>query len=199
MNNYDENEERLADKPWTGIPRMKSEVGQPAKRDAYSEQILAAKAKKKAKPQPEAEEAAPENEGPMARAKARELVMQLLFQMEAQQDFSQDQIDDYRDWQFGEETGQLDYFDELTAAFVENRGRIDDMIEQASNGWHVSRLGKVDLAVLRLCVAEIAFLKKDDIPLSVSVNEAVRLAKKFGGDESGKFVNGVLGSVARSL
>ncbi|MBR4149940.1 MAG: transcription antitermination factor NusB [Firmicutes bacterium] len=185
------------DKALVGTPRRKSELGQPVKHEFEEAPAKKGRPKKKAEPEEAAEAAAAE--GPMQRTKARELVMQLFFQMEAQQDFSQDQIDSYRDWQFSEVTGQLDYYDELTAAFIENREAIDAMIEKASNGWHVSRLARVDLAVLRLCVAEIAFLKKDDVPVNVSVNEAVKLAKKFGGDDSGKFVNGVLGTVARSL
>ncbi len=186
------------DKALVGTPRRKSELGQPVKHEF--EEAPTKKGRPKKKAEPAKVEAADESEnGPMQRTKARELIMQLFFQMEAQQDFSQDQIDSYRDWQFSEVTGQLDYYDELTAAFIENREAIDAMIEKASNGWHVSRLAKVDLAVLRLCVAEIAFLKKDDVPVNVSVNEAVKMAKKFGGDDSGKFVNGVLGTVARSL
>jgi len=185
------------DKALVGTPRRKSELGQPVKHEFEEAPAKKGKPKKKAEPEEAAEAASAE--GPMQRTKARELVMQLFFQMEAQQDFSQDQIDSYRDWQFSEVTGQLDYYNELTAAFIENREAIDAMIEKASNGWHVSRLARVDLAVLRLCVAEIAFLKKDDVPVNVSVNEAVKLAKKFGGDDSGKFVNGVLGTVARSL
>ena len=67
---------------------------------------------------------------------------------------------------------------------------IDKEISDKATGWTVDRMGKVDLAIIRLAVYEILF--DDEIPLGVSINEAVELAKKFGRDESGSFVNGVL-------
>ena len=199
MNNSDEKESIVLDKALTGKPRKKSELGQPVKHEAEE---APKKAKKKAAKAAEGAGAAEKpatKPAAVERTRARELVMQLFFQMDAQQDYSQDAIDRYRDEFFDGETGQLDYFDELTASFVENREKIDAMIEENASGWHVSRLARVDLAVLRLCTAEIAFLKKDDVPVNVSVNEAVKLAKKFGGEDSGKFVNGILGSIARAL
>ncbi len=206
MNNNEERETIVLDKALTGTPRKKSELGQPVVHETAAEAEAAkaaAEAKKRGKKKADAAEAPAEGakkaRAKVERTRARELVMQLIFQMEAQQDYSQDAIDRYRDEYFGEETGQLDYYDELTAAFIENRERIDALIEENSKGWHVSRLAKVDLAVLRLCTAEIAFHKKDDVPVNASINEAVKLAKKFGGEDSGKFVNGVLGTLSRSL
>ncbi|MBR5896830.1 MAG: transcription antitermination factor NusB [Lachnospiraceae bacterium] len=67
---------------------------------------------------------------------------------------------------------------------------IDKEISDKATGWTVDRMGKVDLAIIRLAVYEILF--DDEIPLGVSINEAVELAKKYGRDESGSFVNGVL-------
>ena len=67
---------------------------------------------------------------------------------------------------------------------------IDIEISEKAVGWTIDRMGKVDLAIIRLAVYEILF--DEEIPLGVSINEAVELAKKFGRDESGSFVNGVL-------
>ena len=73
---------------------------------------------------------------------------------------------------------------------AEKIAQIDEMINEKTEGWKTSRMGKVDLAILRLAVYEIVF--DDTIPNPVAINEAVELAKKFGRDESPKFINGVL-------
>ena len=70
----------------------------------------------------------------------------------------------------------------------------DEMINEKTEGWKTGRMGKVDLTILRLAVYEIVF--DDSIPTQVAINEAVELAKKFGRDESAKFVNGVLAKFA---
>ena len=72
--------------------------------------------------------------------------------------------------------------------------QIDEMINEKAEGWKTGRMGKVDLTILRLAVYEIIF--DDTIPTQVAINEAVELAKKFGRDESAKFVNGVLAKFA---
>ena len=71
---------------------------------------------------------------------------------------------------------------------------IDAKISEISVGWKKQRLGKVELAILRLAIYEILF--DEDIPVNVAINEAVELAKKYGGDDSPSFVNGLLGKLA---
>jgi N utilization substance protein B len=66
----------------------------------------------------------------------------------------------------------------------------------SAENWKIERIAKVDLAILRLSIGEIMYM---DIPVSVSINEAVELAKKFGTDDSAKFINGVLGKVSREM
>ncbi len=128
----------------------------------------------------------------MNRGSARELLMQLLFQMEAQQDFSDELKNNYLENITGVRN-QLDYINTMFAKVIDNLQIIDDVIDNNSRKWKVSRMPKVDIAILRLAVAEMLFA--DDIPCEVSINEAVNLAKKFSTDESGKFINGILSSV----
>lgn len=72
---------------------------------------------------------------------------------------------------------------------------IDSTISNASENWTISRMSKVDLAILRLAVYE---MKYEDLDVPIAINEAVELAKEYGADESGGFVNGILGRIARS-
>ena len=72
---------------------------------------------------------------------------------------------------------------------------IDKVIEEASVGWKLNRMNKLDLTVLRLAVYEIQY--DEDIPDKVAINEAVELAKKFGGESSPSFVNGILAKIVK--
>lgn len=134
----------------------------------------------------------------MRRSEIRELAMKLVFQMEAQKDFSAEAAESFAENEIGNDE-QRSYFDKIISCFTSSKEEIDSMIENASKGWHLDRLAKVDLAVLRVCISEIAFVKEADVPVGAAINEAVNLAKKFGGDESGKFVNGILGSISKSI
>lgn len=80
-------------------------------------------------------------------------------------------------------------------AIIERLPEIDDKIGNASNGWSVSRIGKVELAILRLAVYEMLY--DDDIPVGVAIDEAVELSKRFGQDSSSSFVNGILATIAK--
>lgn len=131
----------------------------------------------------------------MRRKEARELFMKLLFQMEVQEDYSETIKAKYVA-EYMKDSNQTAFFDELFHVTINRMSDIDKKIEECSNNWSISRIAKVDLAVLRLSTAEILYM--DDIPVAASINEAVDIAKEFGGDESGKFVNGVLGNIARS-
>jgi len=79
-------------------------------------------------------------------------------------------------------------------AVKEHLPEIDDMINDKAENWSVDRMGKVELTILRLALFEIKF--DEDIPVNVAINEAVELAKKFGQDSSGAFVNGILAKFA---
>ena len=75
------------------------------------------------------------------------------------------------------------------------RTEIDEMLNKAAEGWKVSRMGKVELTIMRLAAYEIRF--DEDVPASVAINEAVEMAKIFGGDDSPAFINGVLGKLVQ--
>lgn len=79
-------------------------------------------------------------------------------------------------------------------SILDKLDEIDNMLSEATSGWSLNRMGKVELTILRLAVFEMKF--DDDIPVKVAINEAVELAKLFGGDETPGFVNGVLAKLA---
>ncbi|MDR1571866.1 MAG: transcription antitermination factor NusB [Clostridiales Family XIII bacterium] len=128
------------------------------------------------------------------RSRARETLMQMLFQMDAQGDFSVRSKDAFLE-AYLRDKSLLPFANLVFEAAVGNMGEIDAAIAKSSDNWKLSRMARADLAILRLAAAEIFFV--DDIPVSVSANEAVELAKKFGGENSSSFVNGVLGRMIR--
>ena len=87
------------------------------------------------------------------------------------------------------------FAEEIIRGTIENLEQIDQLIQSNTTGWTKERIAKVDLAILRLAMFEILF--REDIPGSVAINEAIELAKKYSTDESGGFVNGVLGKIIR--
>lgn len=88
-----------------------------------------------------------------------------------------------------------DFAERIAEGAEQHEAEIDAQIEKNIRGWKMNRLSKVSLSLLRLAIYEILF--EDEIPVSVSINEAVDLAKKYGSAEDAPFINGVLGSVAK--
>ena len=84
----------------------------------------------------------------------------------------------------------------LAQGAEEKLTEIDALIEEHSHKWSHNRISRVALAVLRLAIYEMKYC--DETPDSVAINEAVELAKKYGGDEDSSFVNGILGSISRA-
>lgn len=76
---------------------------------------------------------------------------------------------------------------------------IDKIIEKAAPQWPINQIAMVDRAVLRLGIYELLFGNRDEVPPKVAINESIELAKTFGGNASGKFVNGVLGTIYREI
>ncbi|OGN29866.1 MAG: transcription antitermination factor NusB [Candidatus Yanofskybacteria bacterium RIFCSPLOWO2_01_FULL_49_25] len=87
----------------------------------------------------------------------------------------------------------------LVHGAIEHMHEIDQIIEKAAPQWPLDQIAMVDRAVLRLGIYELLFGNHDEVPPKVAINEAIELAKTFGGDASGKFVNGVLGTIYREI
>jgi len=131
----------------------------------------------------------------MGRKRARESTMKLLYQMEINEDFSDKLINlFFENNTFNEE--EKEYILDATSKIVNNMGKIDSYIEKNIENWEINRLAKIDLCVLRIAIYEILF--RPDIPVEVSINEAIEISKKYSSSQSSKFVNGVLGSIVRS-
>lgn len=130
------------------------------------------------------------------RQEAREYALQFLFQC----DFNDEEIEQaWTDFWTGKRTGKKvrQFARELADGVLADRYRIDGMIQDVSDNWRLNRMAAVDRNLMRIAVFEM--ISRDDIPPVVSINEAVRLAKEYGTPESGRFVNGILDQILKSL
>lgn len=93
--------------------------------------------------------------------------------------------------------GQLRYIDTVVAGVANRMEELNDQIRKFSIGWDISRISRLTRCILQMAMFEILYV--EDVPTGVAVSEAVRIAKKYDGDDTGAFVNGILGSFARSL
>ena len=126
------------------------------------------------------------------RRKARERAMQALFYMDMQQNVSMEAFDVYCG-HFSPSTKAQPFFFELVKGIINIGSKIDAIIEQFSSNWKISRMSGVDRNVLRIAVYELLYC--NDIPPKVSINEAIDVGKKFGAEESGAFINGILDGI----
>ena len=92
---------------------------------------------------------------------------------------------------------QLGYIDTVVTGVANRQEELDDVIRKFSIGWDISRISRLTRCVMQLAIFEIQYAEV--VPAGVAVSEAVRLAKKYDGDDTGAFVNGILGSFVRSL
>lgn len=133
----------------------------------------------------------------MTRRELREAVLQMLFETEFRSDELPEDIftisAENREYTPTEQNEiRKIYFDILA-----NKENIDALISEASSGWKTSRMTRLSLSIMRLCVYEMAY--RDDIPTSVSLNEAVELSKTFDEPKAKSFINGVLNGVKKRL
>lgn len=129
----------------------------------------------------------------MTRREVREQLFILLFQKEF---YGEESFEEQRETYFlTQELGEKDrtYISEKLERIAEKQAEIDSMISEHSIGWKIDRIGKEELAILRLAVYEAVF--DDDIPVGVAVNEAVELGKKYGAEGGAAFINGMLGNI----
>lgn len=127
----------------------------------------------------------------MKRQEIREMTMQVVYQMDVMNDF------DYRNIRLITENEEIQKEKQALKTLDvirDHQQEIDDVINKHSDKWKTNRMAKTDLAILRIAVAEICYM--DSIPNSVSIDEAVNMAKKYGESRSYAFINSVLGKIA---
>ena len=130
----------------------------------------------------------------MNRKTARESAFILIFERCFREDSVEDIIKDAieaREFEYD------DYVEEVFKGVCDNTPQLDEAISANLKGWNITRLSKVSLSLLRLAIYEMLYV--DSIPIKVSINEAVEIAKKYSTQEDAAYINGVLGSVAANI
>ncbi|MDP3791186.1 MAG: transcription antitermination factor NusB [Candidatus Omnitrophota bacterium] len=130
------------------------------------------------------------------RTKAREYALQILYAVDITKDDPKECIE--RFWEGSDESSdQVKTFtNELVLGTADKMKEINSLISKHATNWQLERMAVIDRNVLRFAAYELLFM--DDIPPKVSINEAIDIAKKFGGNDSGKFVNGVLDKINKT-
>lgn len=91
------------------------------------------------------------------------------------------------------------FIENLVNGTLKNRDKIDEMIEKCAPEWPINQITVVDRNILRLGIFELIFGNYEEVPPKVAINEAIELAKTFGGESSARFINGVLGTIYREM
>ena len=130
------------------------------------------------------------------RRRAREYALQLLFQLDLAPQETEHAVGTF--WDDKRATDPvMDFSDRLVRGTMKRRDAIDEMIAGSAHNWRVSRMPAVDRNILRLAVYE--FLYESETPRVVVIDEAIEIAKKFGNEESGPFINGILDAIRIKL
>ena len=132
---------------------------------------------------------------------SRSIAMQSLYEWDfyGQKKSSLNKIVERNIKNFGPGLEDLNFVWELVNRVVEYLPKIDKIIEKAAPEWPVSQIPIVDRNILRIGLYELLYSDKEEVPPKVAINEAIELAKSFSGKTSGKFVNGVLGTVFKEI
>ena len=101
--------------------------------------------------------------------------------------------------EFGPGMDDISFVNSLVRGVIENQAKIDPIIEKCAPEWPLEQVTVVDRNILRLGIYELLFGNYEEVPPKVAINESIELAKSFGGESSGRFVNGVLGTIYREL
>lgn len=133
----------------------------------------------------------------MTRNKMRESIMKLMYQADIHQDYVMTFFVDAFEKMENTTPVNNTYFMSVVEKFIDYKTIIDKDISDNLKKWDIERLGKVELAILRLAVTEMVYI--EDIPHKVSINEAVELAKTFADDNAPKYINGVLASILEKI
>ena len=130
------------------------------------------------------------------RRQARELAMQALFYMDIQKDASEEMLEHFCGC-FCPSKKSRPFLTKLVSGVLGTKDQIDALVERFSQNWKIDRMSSVDRNVMRIAVYELLYC--DDIPPKVSINEAVDIGKKFGTQDSGAFINGIMDSIRGEL
>ena len=130
------------------------------------------------------------------RRQAREIAMQALFYMDMRNNVSIEMLEHFCG-NFCPSKKIQPFFLKLVNGVLGARGELDALIERFSKNWDITRMSGVDRNVMRIAVFELIYC--DDIPPKVSINEAVDVGKKFGTEDSGAFINGIMDSIREEL
>lgn len=129
------------------------------------------------------------------RHQSREIALQILFQMEFAPQIRISQFMELYGETFNQNT--LNYADIIVQGVRTHLEKIDQMIQSASSHWKISRMAIIDRNILRMATFEMKFMP-DALKPNIVINESIELAKKYGAEESSKFVNGLLDQISRS-
>ena len=146
----------------------------------------------------------------MTRANARELAVHLIYgrdftgeepeavvAIRMDKDYYKKLSEDNEVYAERPSRAQMAYLDKVVSGVANRAEDLDAAIQKYSIGWDISRISRLTRSIMQLAIYEILFV--EDVPTGVAISEAVRLAKKYDGDDTGSFVNGILGSFARGL
>jgi len=132
---------------------------------------------------------------------SRSIAMQSLYELDFNK-FDNRQIDEivkHNIAEFAPNSVQADFIKKLTKGVLDKQSVIDPIIEKCAPEWPIEQITIVDRNILRLGIFELLFGDYNETPPKVAINEAIELAKAYGGDGSGRFINGVLGTVYREM
>ena len=101
--------------------------------------------------------------------------------------------------EFGPGLEDTSFIHELISGVMEHLDKINEIIEKCAPEWPLEQVTIIDRNVLRIGIYELLWGKRDEVPPKVAINEAIELAKNFGGESSGRFINGVLGTIYREI
>lgn len=132
---------------------------------------------------------------------SRSIAMQSLYEWDfwGRQDEKLEEIVSRNVKEFGPGIEDNNFVLALVRGAIDHLGEIDKIIERCAPEWPIAQIAMVDRNVLRIGIYELLYENRDEVPPKVAINESIELAKNFGGENSGKFVNGVLGTIYREI
>jgi len=132
---------------------------------------------------------------------ARSIAMQTLYEWDfnGKDDSTMEELIERNFKEFGPGLDNLEFVEALVYGVMKKCKKLDQIIEKTAPEWPIAQVAMVDRNILRLGIFELLFSDRDAVPPKVAINESIELAKSFGGETSGRFVNGVLGTIYREI